>query len=68
MSIAGGYYKALDTAAKKFPVLVIKGGMLQGGKIIEERQFRRRQDVSIGQDAKNTIVVPASMVPMPWMK
>lgn len=32
--------KALDLAAKKFPVLVIKGGMLKGGKIIDADQAK----------------------------
>lgn len=32
--------KALDTAAKKFPVLVIKGGMLKGGKVIDADQAK----------------------------
>ncbi len=33
--------KALDTAAKKFPVLVIKGGMLKGGKVIDADQAKQ---------------------------
>lgn len=32
--------KALATAAKKFPVLVIKGGMLKGGKVIDADQAK----------------------------
>lgn len=33
--------KALDTVAKKFPVLVIKGGMLKGGKVIDADQAKQ---------------------------
>lgn len=42
---------------------ILRVGVIQGGKIIEERHLKSRGDVTIGQDAKNTIVVPASNLP-----
>lgn len=42
---------------------ILRVGIIQGGKIIEERHVRRPESVSVGQDAKNTFVVPASNLP-----
>ncbi len=39
---------------------VLRIGIVQGGKIVEERLVRKRVDVTIGQSSKNTFVVPAS--------
>ena len=39
---------------------ILRVGILQGGRIVEERLVRKRGDVTIGQSAKNTFVVPAS--------
>jgi TonB family protein len=46
------------TAAK-----ILRVGVIQGGKIIEERHIRRPDSVSVGQDSKNTFVIPASNLP-----
>lgn len=35
-------------------------GIIQNGKIVEERLVRRHESVTIGQSTKNTFVVPAS--------
>lgn len=42
---------------------ILRVGVIQGGKIIEERHLKQKNDVTVGQDAKNTIVVPASNLP-----
>jgi len=42
---------------------ILRVGIIQGGKIIEERHIRRPDSVSVGQDAKNTFVIPASNLP-----
>jgi TonB family protein len=47
------------TAATK----ILRVGIIQGGKIVEERHIRRPDSVSVGQDAKNTFVIPASNLP-----
>ena len=41
---------------------ILRIGIIQGGKIVEERLVRKRENVTIGQSAKNTFVVPASNV------
>jgi TonB family protein len=42
---------------------ILRVGIIQGGKIVEERHVRRPDSVSVGQDAKNTFVIPASNLP-----
>ena len=39
---------------------ILRIGIIQGGKIVEERLVRKRETVTIGQSVKNTFVVPAS--------
>lgn len=39
---------------------ILRIGIIQSGKIVEERLVRKRENVTIGQSAKNTFVVPAS--------
>ena len=42
---------------------ILRIGVIQAGKIIEERLIRRRDNVTIGASPRNTIVVPASTLP-----
>jgi hypothetical protein len=42
---------------------VLRLGVIQGGKVIEDRTLSRRENVSIGNDGKNTVVVPMSNLP-----
>ncbi|MFZ5470772.1 MAG: AgmX/PglI C-terminal domain-containing protein [Myxococcota bacterium] len=42
---------------------ILRVGVIQGGKIIEERHLKKRENVTVGHDAKNTFVVPASNLP-----
>src|SRR5216684_2617791 len=42
---------------------ILRVGVIQGGKIVEERHLRLHETVTVGQDAKNTFVVPASDLP-----
>ncbi len=42
---------------------ILRVGIIQGGKIIEERLLRKREPVSIGQSPKNTFYVPISKLP-----
>lgn len=41
---------------------ILRIGILQNGKIVEERLIRKRDHVTIGQSSQNTFVVPASSV------
>ncbi len=49
-------------AAKNQPK-ILRIGVIQAGKIVEERLVRRREAVNIGASPRNTIVVPASTLP-----
>lgn len=42
---------------------ILRIGVIQAGKIVEERLVRRRETVTIGASPRNTIVVPASSLP-----
>src|SRR4030081_1813582 len=39
---------------------ILRIGIIQNGKIVEERLVRKRENVTVGQSARNTFVVPAS--------
>jgi outer membrane biosynthesis protein TonB len=38
---------------------ILRVGVIQGGKIIEERHLKTRTDVTVGPDAGNTFVIPS---------
>ncbi len=42
---------------------ILRIGIVQGGRIIEEKLIRERGDVSIGQAARNTFIVPSGYLP-----
>ncbi len=42
---------------------VLRIGLLQGGKIIEERLFRRREVITLGQAPTNTFYLPSPNLP-----
>jgi outer membrane biosynthesis protein TonB len=42
---------------------VLRVGVIQGGKIVEERVLPARQPITIGTSPKNTIVIPLSNLP-----
>src|SRR5688572_23520034 len=42
---------------------ILRVGVIQGGKIIEERHIKRHGNVTVGQNAANTFVIPASNLP-----
>jgi hypothetical protein len=42
---------------------ILKIGIVQGGRIIEEKLIRDRRDVSIGQAARNTFIIPSAYMP-----
>ncbi|MFH1129880.1 MAG: AgmX/PglI C-terminal domain-containing protein, partial [Pseudomonadota bacterium] len=51
------------TASPETQPKILRIGVIQAGKIIEERLIRRHESVTIGASARNTIVVPASTLP-----
>src|SRR5262245_38176870 len=42
---------------------ILRVALVQGHKITDERLFRKRHDITIGQDPKNTFIIPASTLP-----
>src|SRR5882757_8928834 len=52
-------------AAPKVKILRI--GIIQGGRIVEERLVRKRENITIGQSAKNLFVVPSDALPRQWL-
>ncbi|MGI5861015.1 MAG: AgmX/PglI C-terminal domain-containing protein [Myxococcales bacterium] len=53
----------MATAQKQNQPKILRIGVIQGGKIIEERLVKKRETVTIGQASKNTIVIPVSNLP-----
>jgi len=45
---------------------VLRIGIVQGGRIVEERLLRRRDTVTVGQSPKNKFVIPSSRIPLSY--
>jgi len=43
---------------------ILRIGIIQAGKIIEERLLRKREPVTVGESHKNTFVIPATGLPL----
>ena len=48
-------------------VRILRIGIIQGGRIVEERLVRKRESISIGQSARNMFVVPSDALPKHWL-
>src|SRR4051812_14359828 len=48
-------------------IRILRLGIIQGGRIVEERLVRRRESITIGQSARNMFVVPSEALPRQWM-
>jgi len=46
---------------------ILRIGIIQGGRIVEERLIRSRDNITIGQSAKNMFVVPSEALPRQWL-
>lgn len=46
---------------------ILRIGLIQGGRIIEERLVRKRENITVGQSAKNMFVVPSDTLPRSWL-
>src|SRR3982751_6706520 len=46
---------------------ILRIGIIQGGRIVEERLVRKRENITIGQSAKNMFVVLSDALPRNWM-
>lgn len=48
-------------------IKILRMGIIQGGRIVEERLVRKRENITIGQSAKNMFVVPSDALPKHWL-
>ncbi len=49
------------------PPKILRIGIIRDGELVEERLFRRQENITIGQSPKNTIVIaPGENVPDSW--
>jgi len=55
----------VPSAGGKLKILRI--GIIQGGRIVEERLVRKRENITIGQSAKNMFVVLSDALPRNWL-
>jgi outer membrane biosynthesis protein TonB len=46
---------------------ILRIGIVQGGRIVEERLVRSRENITIGQSAKSTFAVPSDGLPRQWL-
>ena len=46
---------------------ILRIGIIQGGRIVEERLVRKRENISVGQSARNMFVVPSDALPRHWL-
>jgi outer membrane biosynthesis protein TonB len=46
---------------------ILRIGIIQGGRIVEERLVRQRENITIGQSAKNMFVVLSDALPKNWL-
>src|SRR3954452_17032774 len=46
---------------------ILRIGIIQGGRIVEVRLVRKRENITIGQSAKNMFVVPSDVLPRQWL-
>src|SRR3954454_24990184 len=46
---------------------ILRIGIIEGGRIVEERLVRKRENISVGQSARNLFVVPSDSLPRHWL-
>jgi hypothetical protein len=46
---------------------ILRIGIVQGGRIVEERLVRKRENISIGWSSKATFAVPSEALPKQWL-
>jgi TonB family protein len=59
--------QAGQTASTAAKIRVLRIGIVQGGRIVEERLVRKRENISIGWSSKATFAVPSEALPKEWM-
>lgn len=67
MATPHGNQSAPGTGNSPGKVRILRIGIIQGGRIVEERLVRKRENITIGQSAKNLFVVPSDALPRTWL-
>jgi len=65
MAIQAAARQPISGTGTKLKILRI--GIIQGGRIVEERLVRKRENITIGQSAKNMFVVLSDALPRNWL-
>jgi outer membrane biosynthesis protein TonB len=52
---------------KSYKSRILRIGIVQGGRIVEERLIRKRENISIGWSSKATFAVPSEALPKNWL-
>lgn len=58
--------QGIQTQGAGGKVRILRIGIIQGGRIVEERLVRKRENITLGQSAKNMFVVPSDALPKAW--
>ena len=56
-----------DSRSRPPKLKILRIGIIQGGRIVEERLVRKRENITIGQSAKNMFVVLSDALPRNWL-
>jgi len=56
-----------STPSQGAKLRIMRIGVIQGGRIVEEKLVRTRENITVGQSAKNMFVVPSDALPRTWM-
>ena len=62
----GGGGAGAGAGAQAAPVRSLRVGVALGDHFIDERLFRSRENITIGQSAKNTFSIPVENLPKSW--
>ena len=46
---------------------ILRIGIVQGGRIVEERLIRKRENISVGWSSRSTFAVPSESLPKQWV-
>lgn len=59
----GGKGRSMGQPQPQTSRKILRIGIIQGGKIIEERLLRKREPVTVGESHRNTFVIPTTGLP-----
>jgi hypothetical protein len=57
----------VGTSSRRVPPRILRIGVIQGGRIVEEKLVRTHEHITLGQSARNLFIVPSDALPRTWM-